>query len=77
MDNGFLRNFLKARAAMNTSAPVPAAKASKGASESTISLEADEPSGITLATIIEESPPKAKVLEFLRKRILELEADDD
>lgn len=75
MDNGFLRSFLKARAAMNTSAPAPAAK--KGASESTIPLGGDEPSGITLATIIEESPPKAKVLEFLRKRILELEADDD
>jgi hypothetical protein len=77
MDNGFLRSFLKARAAMNTSAPAPTPKASKGASESTIPLGGDEPSGITLATIIEESPPKAKVLEFLRKRILELEADDD
>jgi hypothetical protein len=74
MDNGFLRSFLKARASMNTSGSSAPAKGSSG---STIPLMEEEHKGITLITIIEESPPKAKVLEYLRSRIMELEADDD
>jgi hypothetical protein len=34
-----------------------------------------EPEMITMATIIEEKPPKAKVLEYFKKRIEELEED--
>jgi hypothetical protein len=34
-----------------------------------------EPEIITMQTIIEEKPPKSKVLEYFKKRIEELEED--
>lgn len=73
MDNAFLRNFLKAREAQTTSEK----KKSADSDKTTIGLPESASGGITLATIIEDCPPKSKVLEYLRRRIDELEADDD
>lgn len=73
MDNAFLRNFLKAREAMTAEASKPKAK---GSSDKVIKLEEPE-KGVSLMTIIEDCPPKAKVLEYLRRRIEEIEAEED
>lgn len=66
MDNAFLASFLKARQTMlvdtgNTSKKVESKPAA---------------ATITLQTIVDDCPPKAKVLEYLRQRIAELEEDD-
>jgi hypothetical protein len=45
-------------------------------STSTIPLEKQE-AKLSINTIIEDCPPKAKVLEYLRHRIEELEEDSD
>lgn len=70
MDNAFLRNFLKAR---NTT---QSGVKKTGDSTSTIPLEKQE-TKISINTIIEDCPSKAKVLEYLRHRIEELEEDSD
>ncbi len=64
--NKFLQNFLKAREAMTASDAKPSAKASSK----------PESAKISLITIIEDCPPKSKVLEYLRQRIEELEEDE-
>jgi hypothetical protein len=64
--NKFLQNFLKSREAMTASD----AKSSKKTSS------APEKGKITLITIVEDCPPKSKVLEYLRQRIEELEEDE-
>jgi hypothetical protein len=69
-DNGFLKNFLKMRHQLER--PKEEAPAKKG---SAIPLPAQE-EGISLATIIEETPPKSTVLKYLRQRIEFLTADD-
>jgi hypothetical protein len=65
-DNMFLKNFMKMRTA---SAPpkkeVPANL-----------IDMEEITGPSYWTIIEEKPAKSVVLEYLRKRISELEEED-
>jgi len=67
MDNAFLASFLKARAALANDVASSKSKTTP-----------DKPRKITMtmASIIEECPPKSKVLEYLRKRIEEMEDDD-
>ena len=65
-DNRFLMHFLEMRTKLGT----PEAKGTK----SSVTKMA-EPEIITLQTIIDEKPPKAKVLEYFKKRIEELEDD--
>ncbi len=65
-DNQFLASFLKARMAlMNESGPSKKGDTVK-----------EDKKVMSLSTIIEDCPPKAKVLEYLRMRIEELEEDD-
>lgn len=71
MDNAFLRNFLKAREAQTSE------KKKSPDTDKVIAGSGESKKGITLLTIIEDTPPKSKVLEYLRHRIDELEADDD
>jgi hypothetical protein len=63
--NKFLQQFLKARESMTAAQTKPSAKA-----------KASENPKTTLITIIEDCPPKSKVLEYLRQRIEELEEDE-
>jgi len=65
-DNRFLMNFLQMRTKLGTGEEVKL--------KSSIA-KMPEPEMITMATIIEEKPPKAKVLEYFKKRIEELEED--
>ena len=75
MDNSFLRNFIKAR--NTTQASGDKKKTSDSlSSTSTIPLEKQE-TKISINTIIEDCPSKAKVMEYLRHRIEELEEDSD
>ena len=71
MDNSFLRNFIKAR---NTTQASGAKKT--GNPDKVIPLEKQE-TKISINTIIEDCPSKAKVMEYLRHRIEELEEDSD
>ena len=71
MDNSFLRNFIKAR---NTTQASGTKKT--GDPDKVIPLEKQE-TKISINTIIEDCPPKAKVMEYLRHRIEELEEDSD
>ncbi len=65
MDNRFLNNFLKSRQALaNDVASTPKTK------------EKPANTSMSVATIIEELPPKSKVLEYFRKRIEQLEDSD-
>ena len=64
--NKFLQQFLKAREAMTASDAKSSAKASAKPATAKI----------TLITIVEDCPPKSKVLEYLRQRIEELEDDE-
>jgi len=74
MDNAFLRHFLQGRQALATASEKDKKKGSSG---STIPIEKEEQKkGVTYASIIEDCPPKAKVLEYIRGRIEELEEDD-
>jgi hypothetical protein len=73
MDNSFLRSFLKAREAMASGSETKR----KGDPDKVIIREEKSDKGITLMSIIEECPPKAKILEYLRKRIEEIEAEDE
>jgi hypothetical protein len=70
MDNAFLRSFLKARETMTS-------EKKKSADTDKVIVGEEKKGGITMMTIIEDCPPKSKVLEYFRKRIEELEADDD
>lgn len=70
-DNGFLKNFLKMRHELERPKKEEA-PAKKG---SAIPLPAQE-EGISLATIIEETPAKSTVLKYLRQRIEFLTRDD-
>ena len=72
MDNSFLRNFIKARNTTQASGD----KKKTSDSTSTIPLEKQE-TKISINTIIEDCPSKAKVMEYLRHRIEELEEDSD
>ena len=67
MDNRFLNQFLKGRQALANDME----SASKPKHDAPASHK-----GITMATIIEDCPPKSKVLEYFRKRIEELEDSD-
>lgn len=71
MDNTFLANFLRSRQALTSEKKKPAD------TDKVIAGKEEVKGGITLMTIIEDCPPKSKVLEYLRHRIDELEADDD
>jgi hypothetical protein len=67
MDNRFLNNFLKGRQALANDM------------ESASKPKNDTPAkkGMSIATIIEDKPPKSKVLEYFRKRIEEIEDSED
>lgn len=67
-DNRFLMNFLQMRTKLGTG------EETGGGMKSSIA-KMPEPEVITMATIIEEKPPKAKVLEYFKKRIEEMEED--
>ena len=69
MDNMFLKNFMKMRNAQDASS-----KPKKEVPSSLIDME--EVTGPSYMKIIEEKPPKPVVLEYLRKRIEELEEED-
>lgn len=71
-DNRFLMHFLEMRSKIGTGDGGTASRSS--GTKSSVAKMA-EPEIITLATIIEEKPPKAKVLEYFKKRIEELEDD--
>ena len=66
-DNRFLMHFLEMRSKIGTGEK-------SGSTKSSVAKMA-EPEIITLATIIEEKPPKSKVLEYFKKRIEEMEDD--
>ena len=70
MDNSFLRNFIKVRNIAQSG------EKKKGDPDKVIPLEKQE-TKISINTIIEDCPPKAKVMEYLRHRIEELEEDSD
>lgn len=65
--NKFLQQFLKAREAMTASEAKSSAK--PGSAKPATAK-------ITLLTIVEDCPPKSKVLEYLRQRIEELEDEE-
>jgi hypothetical protein len=67
MDNRFLNNFLKSRQAL--------ANDMESASKPKSTTPAKK--GISISTIIEDKPPKSKVLEYFRKRIEEIEDSED
>jgi hypothetical protein len=67
-DNMFLKNFMK----MRTATAPPAGKKEVPANL----IDMEEITGPTYMTIIEEKPAKSVVLEYLRKRITELEDED-
>lgn len=67
MDNRFLNNFLKSRQAL----------ANDMQSASKPKKDTPAPKGMSMATIIEDKPPKSKVLEYFRKRIEEIEDSED
>ena len=73
MENKFLLNFINMRKKLNASpAAVETMTLAKRPSE--------VPAGSTYASIIEDKPPKADVLEYLRKRIeecVEMEEQND
>lgn len=64
-DNRFLMHFLEMRSKMGKE---------EGTTKSSVAKMA-EPEMITMQTIVEEKPPKAKVLEYFKKRIEEMEED--
>jgi hypothetical protein len=65
MDNRFLSNFLKMRSSLaNDSASKPSR------------ADAPRKTAVSINTIIEDKPPKSKVLEYFRKRIEEIEDSD-
>jgi hypothetical protein len=63
MDNAFLASFLKARQSMLVDT-----------GKKTESKPAT--ATVTLQTIVDDCPGKAKVLEYLKQRIAELEEDE-
>lgn len=67
--NHFLRDFIKMRqelrAREGTYAPQSNKKNAPSSSLQTIS----KPVGMTFATLIEEKPPKAEVIKYLRQRL--------
>jgi len=63
MDNAFLASFLKARQSML----VDTGKKSESKPAAAT---------VTLQTIVDDCPGKAKVLEYLKQRIAELEEDE-
>ena len=65
-DNRFLMHFLEMRSKMGK-------EEVKGTKSSVTKMP--EPEIITMQTIIEEKPPKSKVLEYFKKRIEALEDD--
>lgn len=67
MDNRFLNQFLKGRMALANDVD----KGNKGTKE-----EKPRKTTVSVATIIEDCPPKSVVLEYFRKRIEELEDSD-
>ena len=67
MDNRFLNQFLKGRQAL--------ANNMESASKPKSSTPAKK--GMSISTIIEDKPPKSKVLEYFRKRIEEIEDSED
>jgi hypothetical protein len=67
MDNRFLNNFLKGRQAL----------ANDMQSASKPSKDTPAKKGISMSTIIEDKPPKSKVLEYFRNRIEEIEDSED
>jgi len=64
MDNAFLTSFLKARQSMLVDTGKKSSE--KKPAEATV----------TLQTIVDDCPGKAKVLEYLKQRIAELEEDE-
>jgi hypothetical protein len=70
-DNPFLKNFLKMRHSLER----PKEHKDEPKKGNAIPLPAQE-EGISLATIIEETPAKSVVLKYLRQRIEFLTADD-
>jgi hypothetical protein len=67
MDNRFLNQFLKSRMTL----------ANNMASESKPSKSKPVSNRISVATIIEDKPPKSKVLEYFRNRIEEIEDSEE
>lgn len=65
MDNRFLANFLKGRQALANDVASKPSKASTPPKTT-----------ISVATIIEDKPPKSKVMEYFRQRIAALEDSD-
>ena len=66
-DNRFLMHFLEMRSKMGK-------EEGGGTTKSSVTKMAD-PEIITMQTIVEEKPPKSKVLEYFKKRIEEMEDD--
>jgi len=65
MENTFLAQFLKMRESLNRD--IPASK------NPTIQKQKKH---VTMATIIEDLPPKGTVLQYLRDRIADMEESD-
>ena len=68
-DNRFLMHFLEMRSKMGGKEE----GGGKGTKSSVAKMA--EPELVTMQTIVEEKPPKSKVLEYFKKRIEELEDD--
>jgi hypothetical protein len=66
-------HFLEMRTKLGTGEGGGTASRSSGTKSSVTKMA--EPEIITMQTIIDEKPPKAKVLEYFKKRIEELEDD--
>lgn len=67
-DNRFLMHFLEMRSKIGK-------EEDKGKGTKSSVVKMPEPELVTMQTIIEEKPPKSKVLEYFKKRIEELEDD--
>ncbi len=71
MENGFLAQFLRMRESLNRD---DHSKSSNN-NHSNHSTQKQK-KNVTVATIIEELPPKSTVLEYLRNRIADMEESD-
>lgn len=68
MENSFLAQFLRMRESLNRDDHSSHAKPAHTQKQK---------KNVTVATIIEELPPKSTVLEYLRNRISDMEESDE
>lgn len=72
--NQFLRDFIKMRQELKAKEATYAApsRRNNAPSPALVGQAVPKPSGMSLATIIEEKPPKSDVIKYLRQRVEQL-----